>query len=204
MQFRRLPLCVAVLACLAAFLPARATTVIQPSFDQLVGSADYIVRAQVKAVESEWRVNAAKPGERYIGTRITLDVREVIKGTPPQPLVISVVGGRIGDEELVVNGAPKFEAGDECILFVRGNGHSFFPLVGLMHGYFPVYRDIPTGRASVLRYNGQPLYSERQLDSSGTPAANFRSATSRPMTPEAFRDRIQQQQREIISREKQR
>src|SRR5688500_19049855 len=56
------------LACaLLALLPlaARATTVIAPSFDRMVDTSDYIVRATVKSVTSEWRDNPDKPGQRY-------------------------------------------------------------------------------------------------------------------------------------------
>jgi hypothetical protein len=110
---------IAVLGLLLAFTRAHATTVIQPTFEKLVGSSDYIVRAVVKSVDSEWRENPEQPGRRYIASKVTLDVREVIKGTPPNPLVLDLVGGRIGDQELVVDGAPKFQAGQENILFSR-------------------------------------------------------------------------------------
>jgi len=201
MQVRRLPLCLAVLAWLALAPTSRATTVIQPSFDQMVGSADYIVRVEVNSVESSWRDNPSNPGDRYIGSRVTLTVKEIIKGTPPSPLVLDLAGGRVGEDELVIDGAPKFEAGDECILFVRGNGRTFFPVVGLMHGYFPVYRDPVTKRASVLRFNGRPLRNVQDLDPAATGPAPA-TASSRAMTPEAFRDRIRQQQSEILTREK--
>jgi hypothetical protein len=201
MQVRRLPFFVAALALLLTAPLARATTVLQPTFEELVGSAESIVRVQVLSVDSAWRDNPAKPGERYIGTKVTLNVREVIKGKPPQTLVLDLVGGRVGADELVVDGAPKFEAGDECILFVRGNGRSFFPVVGLMHGYFPVYRDAVTGRAQVLRFNGVPLHDEQEL----APGAPTLSASRAPgLTPESFRDRILlQQQRINLSRENQ-
>jgi hypothetical protein len=189
MQVRLFPL-VAALALLVA-VPARATTVIQPTFGEMVASADYIVRVEVTSVTSAWRPNPSKPGERYIGSKIALTVREIIKGAPPQPLVLDVVGGRVGDDELVVDGAPRFAAGDECILFVRGNGQTLFPVIGLMHGYFPIYRDAITKRASVLRFNGQPLRSAQELEPGARRAG---SAQTPALTPEAFRERIRVQQ----------
>lgn len=192
----------AVLALLLACVRLPATTVIQPTFETLVGSSDYIVRAVVKSVDSEWRENPAKPGQRYIGSKVTLDVREVIKGTPPNPLVLDLVGGRVGQEELTIDGAPKFHAGDENILFVRGNGTNFFPLTAMMHGFFPVRRDARTGAGQVLRYDGRLLYSAGELEPTAAGTAPVRSAQDRPLTPESFRDRIQQQQNDITSREK--
>jgi hypothetical protein len=191
MQVRLFPFATA-LAFLLAALPGWATTVIQPTFREMVASADYIVRVEVTSVISAWRPNPSKPGERYIGSKIALAVREVIKGTPPQPLVLDVVGGRVGDDELVVDGAPKLLAGDECFLFVRGNGRTFFPVVGLKHGYFPIYRDAVTKRASVLRSNGRPLRSEQELEPG---ARSVSSAQTPALTPEAFRERIRAQQR---------
>lgn len=201
MRFGRLSLFLAACVGLSLALQLAATTVIQPSFDQLVGSADYVVRATVAKVESTWRDDASRPGQRYISTDVTLDVLETIKGQPPQPLVLRVVGGRIGETELFVDGAPKFVEGQENILFVRDNGRSFFPLVGLMHGYFPVYRDAATGRAEVLRFNGRPLVHERELAPGALPSAALRTAPSFGMSPQAFRDRIRLKQQEIISRE---
>jgi hypothetical protein len=199
MQKRLYPF-VAALALLLIALPSRATTVIQPTFSEMVDSADYIVRVEVTSVTSSWRDHPTHPGERYIGSQIAVNVREIIKGTPPQPLVLDVVGGRVGEDQLVIDGAPRLQAGDECILFVRGNGQTFFPLVGLMHGYFPIYRDTSTKRASVLRFNGSPLRSEQELEPGAPRVGNAKTPA---LTPEVFRDRIRrQQQRNDLAREK--
>src|SRR5437667_11679504 len=101
------------LIALLALVPlARATTVIAPDFDSMFGSSDYIVRAVVKSVTPEWRDNPDKPGSRYIGTMVELDVKEVIKGAPPSPLVLDLVGGKIGDRQLIIDGAPQFNVGE--------------------------------------------------------------------------------------------
>ncbi len=149
-------------ACLALVLtaaPVKATTVIPPDFDHLVAQADYVVRAVVKAVTSELRTDGP---HRHIVTKVELDVREVISGTPPQPLVLQLLGGKVGDEEMVVDGVPKFKVGDEDILFVHGNGRQFCPVVALTYGRFPVKRD-DKGREYVARANGAPLLSEQDV-----------------------------------------
>src|ERR1019366_6473746 len=111
----------ACFAFLAGVLPAWCTSVVPPDFSQLVNESDYIVRAVVKSVTSEWRENQ---GGRHIFTFVELDVREVIAGTPPQPLILEMLGGKVGNEELAVAGAPKFKVGDEDILFIQGNGQN--------------------------------------------------------------------------------
>jgi hypothetical protein len=172
--------------------PARATSVQAPEFTALVEQADYVVRAVVKSARSEWRETG---GHRYIATKVTLEVREVIKGTPPLPLVLDFLGGRVGDDELIVEGVPRLTVGEEDILFVRGNGRAFYPLVGVMHGFYPIYRDQKSGQDYVARSNGMPLYHERDvslplMELSATKATD---AQAKPMTAAAFASRIRAQ-----------
>jgi len=189
---RCLPRWLAALTLLALLPVARATTVIAPDFDTMVGTSDYIVRAVVRSVHSEWRPNPDQPGHRYIGTLVELDVKEIIKGTPPSPLVLDLVGGRVDDRELTIDGAPKFVAGEESILFVKGNGRQIVPLVGMHHGYYPVKRDKRTGQDQVLRSNGKPLYNEREtaLPDSAASVTATRDPQARPLTATDFATRI--------------
>lgn len=182
---------VAILGLLFAAFAARlaATSVVPPTFDQLVGQADYVVRAVVKSVNSEWRIDG---GSRHIITKVELDVREVITGTPPTPLVLEYLGGRVGDTEMKIEGAPNFFVGDEDILFVRGNGRQISPLVAIMHGQYLVQRDSQTGQERVLRSNGVPLYNEKEVSQPMTRAnaVKAQAVTAQPLTPTEFSKRI--------------
>ena len=162
--------------------PALATTVDAPDIDSLIGQSDYIVRAVVKAATPTWREHA---GRRFIKTRVELEVREVIKGAPPSPLVMDLLGGRIGDDELTVTGLPQFHVGDEQILFVHGAERKMFPLVALMHGVYPIIREARSGEAYVLRSNGQPLYSAQDVSLPMDQGRPMRTSI-RPMTAGAF------------------
>jgi hypothetical protein len=169
--------------------PVSATTIIPPSFDQLVQQADYIVHAKVKSVNAEWRIDGAN---KHIITKVELDVSEVIAGTPPESVVLVLLGGKIGDKELRVDGSPHFAVGDEDILFVRGNGQQFTPLVAMEYGRYRVMHDAATGRDHVARDNGAPLYSEQDTavpmaDVTGSKAGQ---AGALPLTPEDFKSRI--------------
>ena len=137
-----------------------ATTVNPPTFTQLVNESDYIVRAVVKSVTSEWRENQ---GPRHIFTFVELDVREVIAGNPPQPLILQMLGGKVGDEELTVSGAPKFQVGDEDVLFIQGNGRNISPLIGIMHVRYPVMKEKGTGREFITRSNQVPLQDTAEV-----------------------------------------
>lgn len=182
----------AAFALLAALPDLRATTVVAPDFEQLVNSADYVVRATVRSVVSDWRPHPAKPGRHYIGTRVELEVLEVISGNPPSPLVLDLVGGRIGEQALKVDGAPDFRAGDEHILFIRGNGRFVVPLVGMQHGAYPILRDQRTGEARVMRSGGKFLYDEREVSLPDTVAgaAPAHDPQAKPLSPAEFARRI--------------
>jgi hypothetical protein len=146
---------VALAMLVGALMPAiaSATTVAPPEFEELVNESDYVVRATVKSVRSEF----SRPGGKSIVTYVELDVKEVITGNPPSPLVLRMLGGRVGDKRMIVSGAPEFVVGDEDILFVRDNGKVFNPLTALMHGRYPIARDKETGRGYMMRNNRAPL-----------------------------------------------
>jgi hypothetical protein len=145
------------------FSAAFATTVVPPEFDDLVAQSPQVVRATVTAISAEWRTNPGNPEQRVIKSRITLEVRDTIKGTAPRTMTIEALGGRVGDDEMRIEGAPEFKVGQESILFLNGIERAYTPLTGLMYGYYPVRRDKSTGVDRVLRSNGKPLYSEQDV-----------------------------------------
>ena len=188
-----------VLAMLVALLlpvNAAATTVAPPEFEELVNQSDHVVRAVVKSVRSEF----ASPGSKSIVTYVELEVKEVITGNPPSPLVLRMLGGRVGDKRMVVSGAPEFVVGDEDILFIRANGKVFNPLTALMHGRYPIVRDKETGRGYVMRNNRAPLKDTKEVSGEvdhGAHAAGERDdsahrevALTEAMSPEEFATKI--------------
>lgn len=171
---------------------ARATTVVPPEFDQLVNETDYVVRAVVKSLKSEYRHG---PDGRTIITFMELDVREAILGSPPAHVVLEMLGGIVGDNELEVVGAPKFKVGDEDILFVSGNGRTISPLFAMMHGRYPILREPGTGQSYVARSNHAPLTDTAEvalpLEDGVGAATSRRPAGSAPaLTPAQFAARI--------------
>jgi hypothetical protein len=119
----------------------------------------------------------------------------VIAGTPPNDVVLEILGGRVGNERMAVEGAPNFKVGDEDILFVRGNGHTIVPLVGMMHGRYPIMREAATGRKYMARENRVPLADTAEISQPivKTDAATVKEpakAASLAMTPEEFIQRI--------------
>ena len=178
----------AIAAALIVAVCGRATSVVPPSFDELVNESDYIVRAVTKSVVAEWRTMPS--GKRMIYSKVELEVRETIAGKPPSPLVLEVIGGVVEGRELAISGAPKFVVGEEAILFVQGNHRQIFPLVRIMHGQYPIRRDPVAGREYVARSNGEPLRDvravSRAMHGTGGVAASPQEAARPPMSPADF------------------
>jgi hypothetical protein len=189
---------------LALAIAARATSVIPPDFSDLVNGSDYIVRARVKTMTGEIRL---RNGHERIYTNVELEVLEVIAGTPPSPLVLTMLGGKSGTKELKVAGAPKFAVGNEDILFVQGNGKAVTPLYAMMHGQYPVLYDKARRRTYVCRSNLVPLQDAAEVAlplAEGKPAELLRRMvdTSKALSPEEFIKSIKQTRQASSTRAK--
>ena len=137
-----------------------ATTVIPPTFDQLVGQAEMIFQGSVTEVRSVWSGEGA---QRHIDSYVTFTVEQSMKGTPGTSYTIRLLGGTVDGETMEVTDSPKFNVGDRDILFVEHNGEQFVPLVGIMHGRFRVQRDEQTGRDFITTGEGEPVRNLSKL-----------------------------------------
>jgi len=144
-------------------------------------------------------------GATMIFSRVELEVTQVVAGRPPSPLVLEVLGGKLGDRELAIAGTPKFQVGEESILFVQGNGQQIYPLVRMMHGLYRVQRDRAKGREYVTRSNGKPLsdISEVSLPmhAAGEPTPERSQASAKALTPDDFVQKIRAHATEARLRE---
>ena len=142
--------------CAAIFLARSvcATTVVPPTFRQLVTQAEFIVRAEVRAVRCEETI---RDGGSVIHTYVTIAVLRSLKGDAPALLELRVLGGTVGDRTLHVAGVPQFVPGEKCLLFIEHNGEQFCPLVAIMYGRYRVERRAGDGVEIVRRDNGAPL-----------------------------------------------
>src|SRR4051812_19978013 len=142
--------------CAAFFLTStflHGTTVIPPSFDELVNRAEVIFQGSVTDVRSQW---VGEGGQRHIVTYVTFKVEEAIKGTPGATYTMRMLGGTVDGQTMEVSDSPKFKKGDRDFLFVEHNGQQFIPLVGIMHGRFRVEHE-QNGREIVATNRGEPL-----------------------------------------------
>jgi hypothetical protein len=147
-----------LISCLAIGL-ACATTVIPPSFDELVSQAEVIFQGTVTNVRSEWTGEGA---QRHIVSYITFKVNDTFKGNPGDQITLRMVGGTVNGQTMEVTDAPKFKKGDRNVLFVENNGRQFVPLVGIMHGRYHVKQDA-SGHDVIYKNDGSPLSSTDQV-----------------------------------------
>jgi hypothetical protein len=134
-----------------ALATAQATTVIPPTFDQLVDEAEMIFEGTVKETKSEWTGAGA---DRHIVTYVTFKIEDPIKGALGADYTIRMFGGTVDGHTIEATDTPKFKIGDRDILFVEKNGTQFIPLVGIMHGRFRVQQDEVNAPESVAKDNG--------------------------------------------------
>jgi hypothetical protein len=73
-----------------------------------------------------------------------------------------MMGGKIGEEEMILEGVPQYKVGEENIFFVQGNGRQVYPLVAMMHGVYPIKRE-PGGREFMTRSNRVPLQDTAEV-----------------------------------------
>jgi hypothetical protein len=143
-----------------AFFQMMATTVIPPTFEQLVNQAEVIFQGTVTDVRSVWE---GEGGQRHIETYVALKVEDNVKGQAGDSYTIRMLGGTVGDETMEITDAPKFKVGDREILFVEHNFDQYVPLVGINHGRFHVQRDEQTGRDIVENGEGEPVQDLTKL-----------------------------------------
>src|SRR5580704_3308328 len=137
-----------------AFAGITATTVIPPTFDQLVRQAELIFQGTVTDARSVWE---GEGGQRHIETYVTFKVDDNVKGDAGNSYTIRMLGGTVGDQTMEVSDAPKFKVGDRDILFVEHNYDQFVPLVGIDYGRFHIQHDDATGRDIVVNGEGEPV-----------------------------------------------
>ena len=132
---------------------ARPTTVIPPTFESLVSSANTIFVGEVMDVRAVW---ASTPRGRAIRTYVTFRVEQVWKGAVGAVTQLEFLGGTIGETTMEVVGMPTFRDGQRSVLFVSPEARAVSPLVGFWHGRMRVEKD-PNGVDRVRTYDGRSL-----------------------------------------------
>ena len=147
--------------CLAAALitlslPSllRATTVIPPSFEDMVARAEVVFEGEV--VDGRAHFTASADGTSIV-TDVSFRVVKVLKGAAPSTIVLQFLGGEVGDQALRVDGVPTFARGDRDVIFAVTSAPQVSPIVGFMHGRVRITADGAARQEIVRSFDGAPL-----------------------------------------------
>jgi hypothetical protein len=164
-------------ASLPYFLPgAHATTLARLSLDQLAAGSSAVARVRCTATESRWENGA-------IWTVTTLQVVEILQGSPPSQITLRLPGGRVGHLTSTVDGTPKFAPGSEAIVFLQPSRAGGLTVAGWAEGTFRISRDPRTGVESVTQQSSAFAVFD-------TATRTFRTEGVRRMPIEEFRARV--------------
>ncbi len=129
--FSSRPLAFAVLILIVFSVRATADTHPEWTLEQLSAFSTLVVRGRVLGIDEQW-----DPSVRAIYTYVTVESSETWKGSTPSPvIVVKLLGGRVGDIELRMQGTPTFTVGEEVALWleVRPRDGTLYP-AGLASG----------------------------------------------------------------------
>jgi hypothetical protein len=129
---------------------AHGTTLMRMSVAQMSRTAQVIIRGRCVANETTWEA-----GE--IWTSTTFQVEEVWGGVSvravgaSQSIRVRLLGGTLGDVTSRVSGIPRFQQGEEVVLFLERTRRGDFSVVSWQQGTFRVRRDRQTGEEVVTQ-----------------------------------------------------
>ncbi len=142
-RIRRIAL-LGVFVALVACAAARATTLMRMSVEKMARTAEVVARARCVANVTGWDA-----GE--IWTVTTFRIEETWKGAPGELITVRLLGGRVGNLISTVDGVPRFQAGEDVVLFLERAGRVDFSVVSWMQGTFRIRLERGTAEESVAQ-----------------------------------------------------
>ena len=112
---------------------AQATLVTRVTLEQMVDDSELIVQATVLRSWAAW-----DQSRQFIWTHYELQVAYTLKGQPGGQFVVSEPGGHVGDDHMLIVGAPQFKVGGEVVLFAYRTPIGYLRTCGWGQGKFTV------------------------------------------------------------------
>ena len=116
--------------------PARATSMVSMSMEQLAQASSDIVQARVVSQVSGWNATHTQ-----IETITTLEVSQTLKGSAASTIQVRQMGGTVGPVTQTVMGDVYLRAQGEYVLFLEPDNNSNFHVVGMSQGAYPIYEN---------------------------------------------------------------
>jgi len=180
MRFMRMAGTALVLSCVCAVTLAPASVVLRLSDAELTRGADVIVRGQVVAARS-------RRGPRSIVTDYTIRISERLKGDAGHQIVVTEMGGRLGETRHIVPGAPAYRVGAQVLAYLhRHDGE--LSTFGMAQGLFFVTNLPGTGEEILVRALHDTTLATRDGDGVVRPHPELTQATETPRRVAELRD----------------
>jgi hypothetical protein len=136
------------------------------TLDQMAERAESILVGRVTGTRADWNAERTR-----IYTYVTLDVDRYLKGGGPSKVAtVRFLGGQVGAYMAMVPGSPRFELGEEVLLFCAGGGARIPTVLGMSLGKFTIVTDA----------RGEKILNR---DISGLMLANHRTDARKPGDP---------------------
>lgn len=121
-----------LLALFAPSQPTQAFMIKQFSLPDLGREAHTVVLGRVVGYRSFY-----SDDHSVIYTHYTVEVETTFKGLAPDLIEVRLMGGVVGDRELVISGNPSLQNGERVLLFLR-DYVDFYTVVGMHQGKWSV------------------------------------------------------------------
>ncbi len=173
------PPLLALFAIAVAAAAARATVYAPMDDATLTDASAAIVTGTVTA-------SAARKIDDRIVTETTVIVDRTYKGDAGMTVVVTTPGGTVGDEGVVIYGAPTFDVGDEVLLYLQPGPHGDVRTTGLALG---AYRLAVSADGTLVATHAVPMRETRALgdvaataQALGDPGSALAGAAATPTT----------------------
>jgi hypothetical protein len=113
----------------------------------MTDASDYIVRGTVDSL----RVEPDDEGDLW--TRVTIRVETRLKGPADlDVIVLDVMGGVTSERATLIGGVPRFDEGEDVLVFAERLSSGLLVPVGLRQGKFTVRIDPDSGREMLVNF----------------------------------------------------
>jgi hypothetical protein len=131
---------------------AAATSLASMSLADLAHAAGAIVRVRCVAASSRW-------DHGMIWTFTDFDVLERFKGAPADRIRVRVPGGRAGHLLTTIEETPRFQTGQESILFLENSPAGDYSITAWAEGTFRILQNAGNASEAVTQdSNGFPVF----------------------------------------------
>lgn len=138
-----------------------ATTVRSMNLTDMVRSAGMIVEGTV--VSSQVIYTEGPNGPMNVRTLTTLDVSYTFKGEHVDQVVVTGMGGVVGDYSYNWPGVPRFQSGEQALLFLDRNPGGELTVTGLEQGRMSIVDKPGVGPVVTQSFDGLELVGARKL-----------------------------------------